>query len=275
METVFKYAPLVSASCALFMLFWNVVPPIWSGITKGKTIWAAVAGVTWRRQAAIMMVFVILAWVPTIVSWLNEHQPAEALSFNDIAPLSTTPDIKRDFNAEYAEHSSEFGGRLDAIRPGNPSYYQAWHERALVIWIGAPRTLFCVVSWDSAHKSFCEDDLDGDVPDSYFGNSPEFRSKFKDLPADKLPPYAGFARRWLRDPVKWSWIGYVNKECTFSGPSYYWSLSKGRVIGIFRLKPEDSWGQIISIFDDGTASARNTVKAPACLQSRMADRTAN
>jgi hypothetical protein len=189
------------------------------------------------------------------------------LAFSDIALPAEGPDIKRDFNAEYNEHSAELGKQIQAIIPGSNAY-QAWHERALVIWIQHPKPLFCVVSVDSAHKSFCEDEKDTNYPLIYFSNSQEFLARFKDLPADKMPPFAGVAHRWLQDPAKWSWIGYVDQECSFVGASYYWKLSTGRIVGVFRRKRNQASGQILAIAENGEASARSTIDAPECIESR-------
>jgi hypothetical protein len=182
-------------------------------------------------------------------------------STSDILPPPTSPTIKHDFNALYDAQSGELGNKIKPISEGSIAY-QAWHEHAIVIWIKHPRSIICVVpkDADSGHTSFCEYDPIPAEP-IYNTDSEKFRAMFPDLPEKKLPPFGSIAKHWLRDREKWRWVGYVDQECILAGPSYYWELSNGWIIGVFRLGRESSDGEIFSITNGGKSSVQRTVNA--------------
>lgn len=75
MDTILKYIPLVSASCAVFMVLWNVVPAVRSKMTSGTLQTEKTTTPWWKRQITIMIVLALLAWAPLIVSGLYQKYP--------------------------------------------------------------------------------------------------------------------------------------------------------------------------------------------------------
>jgi hypothetical protein len=70
MDTALKYASLVSASCAVFMVLWNVAPAIRSKMTQTTIAGETVSTPWWKRQTTILTILAILSWVPIVVPWI-------------------------------------------------------------------------------------------------------------------------------------------------------------------------------------------------------------
>jgi hypothetical protein len=103
METAAKIASIISASCAAFTMVWNILLPIIRSKMKGAATNEASA-IPWRkRQTVIMIVLVILAWIPMIVTWIyrdaQQPLPVRIMVTNTLLPdgrLSTKLDLRED-----------------------------------------------------------------------------------------------------------------------------------------------------------------------------------
>ncbi len=184
---------------------------------------------------------------------------------------SVKPDVISGFQALLSDQAENLGSPTGAIIQGQGSY-EAWHEHAVVVWIAEPRAILCVISKvPSDGRSFCEDEIDRDYPSMYQGNSKKFRSMFEKIPDNMLPPSGGAANHWLRNPQKWSWIGFVEHECVLTHPAYYWRTHAGQIVGPFRISYNSKDGELFAVSDAGKVSTINSVQVPDCLPARVTE----
>jgi hypothetical protein len=96
MDPILKYAPLVSATCALFMLLWNVVPVAWDKMTGSRTVPNEEAALPWwRRQIPIICALVALAWIPFLIGlgWQRPEKEFAAPNISDRLGWVRSPQI--------------------------------------------------------------------------------------------------------------------------------------------------------------------------------------
>ncbi len=225
------------------------------------------ATITWivGHRALSFVVVVAIYCLIVVVGAQWTHAPAK-MAANGSKAFPIPPSVEDAFNTLYDEQSEYLGGKKQGgIKRGSIAY-QAWHEHAIVVWIKDPQSLVCVVPKDAGagHSAFCENDPFWTPDPIYYGNSEKLRAKFLDLPEDKLPPGGGIAQHWLRNPEKWQWIGYVEQECELDSSLYYWRLSNGWIIGVFRYNDKNPTGEIFSISEEGKSSSLATANASDC-----------
>lgn len=142
--------------------------------------------------------------------------------------------------------------------------YQAVYEHATVVWIKNLLTIF-VLPRDQTDKRTIRYQEGHFTIDKRLFNDDEAREIFK-TPQGKSPPHGGMAALWLSDPEKWKWIGWRNWHCRFFNKVYIQEFEKGTAIGPLLVHPEQGYGQVFVISNDGSWVSRITpsLKASKC-----------
>jgi len=141
--------------------------------------------------------------------------------------------------------------------------YQAWHEKAIVIWIKRAEA-FYLLNTDTVRWYRIADPHANDMPESFaaFYDDKQLREMFKPLPAARqpetwtfpanvYPPWAGVAHLWLSNGRRNipSWIdamGWRKSHCGLDPALvFFQEFTNGVVIGPLRVDTKDNANGLI------------------------------
>jgi hypothetical protein len=158
------------------------------------------------------------------------------------------PPVYAEFRSVYRAHENQLGSATGRVVADGA--YQAWHERATVVWISKlPGFVILPVhsqnwipdddmaAWDPrlASDGYVTGILNRSIPDGLF------------------PPTRGMARLFLQDPDYWiQKVGWREADCTYeTGMIHFQRFQHGWIIGDFRQRMDMPYGKAIVILDDG------------------------
>lgn len=202
----------------------------------------------------------------SIAIFLSQRQPGQGPSLPaSVASANIDPDPQFKLIHETVPQLGK--PRLPATLADDA--YQAHYDNADVIWIKSMLAILVLPS-DGSRQMTSQVDTDWTKDQRLFDDQ-WLRSQFPGIPEGKSPPHGGVAYYWLKDPDKWSWIGWRNWYCRYFNQIRYQQFENGVVFGIFHLSPTQSEGQILVVLNDGKWFPRHAGAgtAPNCLADAL------
>jgi hypothetical protein len=97
----------------------------------------------------------------------------------------------------------------------------------------------------------------------HFGDDKWLRKQFRP-PVGKLPPFAGVANHWLKDPAHWQWIGWRDWDCGYGANTiHYQEFENGLLVRIFNISPKVEHGEVFFLLNTDKYYFRDTNLKPA------------
>jgi hypothetical protein len=192
----------------------------------------------------ILLFLISLTWVLLGYDIYDRH-------FSGVVPA---------FRKTYQQYRNILGRPMEQL--ATKGVYQAWHERAVVIWVMADEAFYVARTVDSEKDSSWKLIADAHFEDERqqenwkLYDDSRLRTMFRPLglPDDKYPPWAGVASHWLRQPGYWKdLIGWRRSHCGLEPKLIFFQrFEKGTIVGPLRRNATvDNQGEIFVFFNGG------------------------
>jgi hypothetical protein len=197
----------------------------------GKTRWIAGVLLIWGGIS-------LFGWF----SWPTLRKNSSA----DIAPQ---PPVYAEFRGAFSRYGQELGNTKE--NPIETSAYEAWHEKATVLWIYELRE-WVIMPHDSLE--WIEEHDTGEWRECLRSDTCLKKLFGKQMPSGKNPPFGGLATLFLTNVPKYvQEVGWRNEDCWYNSPSIHLQrFEHGWVVGNLRhsISPTVTYGDQFLLLDD-------------------------
>jgi hypothetical protein len=188
--------------------------------------------------------------------------------FFKLWPIGATPSIEiyDPFSSTYRIFEGRLGKPL-APAQLSKGVFQAFFDRATVIWLEHPGVLYAFPSDSQKPYLFYEDTS---LPGKEWHDADKVRKILK-VPNGRKTPTGELARRWSSNPKKFEWMGWPIRQCGIDASKVkIQHFEHGRIIGVFlRTFDTNGYSQNFVVFNDGSWSSQGTSAEAAKCTSEM------